>query len=163
MYIYIYIYIYNIYIHIYTYTYIYIIYVYRYIYIYLYIRICICTYIHYTQICIYTYRWTSIKRTCKLCVCLSKNLKWLNKQFKRPLRSDTRPVSRLYDFQVWLQCWRYHYYLLIWRCLSNYDVRYLCAYIKSHRSDVSSVNAVEATFAVTYLCLLFSVGLNFSI
>ena len=41
-----------------------------------------------------------------------------------------------------------------WHCLSNYDVRYLCAYIKSHSSDVSSVNAVEATFAViTYIYL----------
>ena len=111
----------------------------------------------------YIDRWTSIKSTCKLSVCISKNLRWLNEQVKKVLRSDTRPVSRLYDFQVWLQCWRYHYYLLIWRCLSNYDVRYLCAYIKSHRSDVSFVNAVKATFAVIYLCLLFSAGSNFSI
>ena len=87
----------------------------------------------------------------------------MNKQVKRVLRSDTRSVLRLYDFQLWLQWWRYHYYLLFWHCLSNYDVRYLCAYIKSHRRDVSSVNAVEATFAVIYFCLLFSVGLNFSI
>ena len=108
-------------------------------------------------------RSTSIKSTCKLSVCTSRNLRWLNKQVKRVRRSDTRLVSRLYDFQVWLQCWCYHYYLLVWRCLSNYDVRYLCAYIKSHRSDVSSVNAVEATFAVIYLCLLFSTGLNFTI
>ena len=105
-----------------------------------------------------------------LSVCISKNLRWLNsqkskesKQVKRVLRSDTRMVSRFYDFQVWLQCWRYHYCLLIWRCLSNYDIRYLCAYIKSHKSDVSSVNAVEVKFDVIYLCLLFSVGLNFSI
>ena len=87
----------------------------------------------------------------------------MNKQVKRVLRSDTGPVSRLYHFQVWLQCWRYHYYLIIWSCLSNYDVRYLCVYIKSHRSDVSSVNAVEATLAFIYLCLLFRVGLNFTI
>ena len=100
---------------------------------------------------------------CKLSVCISRNLRWLNKQVKRVLRSDIRPVSRLYDFQVWLQCWRYHYHLLIWRCLSIYDARYLCAYIKSNRSNVLSVNAVEATFPVIYLCLLFSVGLNFSI
>ena len=75
--------------------------------------------------------------------------------------SDTRPVSRLYDFQMWLQCWRYHYYLLIWCCLSNYDVRYVYAFIKSHRSGVFfSVNAVEATFAVIYMLFtwLFSVG-----
>ena len=95
-------------------------------------------------------------------ICISKSLRWLNKQVKRALKSDTRPVSRPYDFQVWLQYWRYHYYFLIWLCLSNYDVRYLCAYIKFHRSDVSSMNAMEATFAVIYLCLLFSVGLNFS-
>ena len=112
---------------------------------------------------IYRERWTSVKSACKLSVCISKNLRWLDKRVKKVLRSDTRPVSRLYDFQVWLQCWRYHYYLLVWLCLSNFDVRYLCAYIKSHRSDVSSVNAVEAMFAVIYLCLLFSVGLNFSI
>ena len=115
---------------------------------------------------IYIYNMNQYKKYVET-VCLykweSKNLKWLNKQVKRVLRSDTRPVSRLYDFQVWLQCWRYHYYLLIWRCLSNYGVRYLCAYIKSHRSDVSSVNAVKATLAVIYLCLLFSVDLNFSI
>ena len=37
---------------------------------------------------------------CKLSVCISKNLRWLNEQVKRVLRSDTRPVSRLYDFQV---------------------------------------------------------------
>ena len=110
----------------------------------------------------YIYRWTSIKRTCKLSVCISKNLRWLTKQVKRVLRNDTWLVSRLYDFQVWLQCWRYHYCLLIWRCLSNFEVRYLCAYVKSHRSDVSSANLVEATFAVIYLCLFFSVGLNFS-
>ena len=96
-------------------------------------------------------------------VCISKNLRWLNKQVKRVLRSDTRPVSRLYDFQVWLQCWRCHYYLIIWRCLSNHEVRYLYAYFKSHKRDVSYVNTVEATFAVIYFCLLFSVGLNFSI
>ena len=112
---------------------------------------------------LYLYRWTSIKSAYKLSVCISKNLRWLNKPVKIVLRSDTRPVACLCDFQVWLQCWCYHYYLLIWHCLSNYDVRYLCAYIKSHRSDVSSVNAVEATFAVIYLCLLFSLGLNFSI
>ena len=91
--------------------------------------------------------------------------KWffdINKQAKRVLRSDTRPVSCLYDVQVWLRCWSYHYYLLIWRCLSNY-VRYLCAYIKSNRSDVLSAKKVETTFAVIYLCLFFSVGLNFSI
>ena len=44
-----------------------------------------------------------------------------------------------------------------------YDVRYLCACIKFHRSYVSSVNVVEATFAAFYLCLLFSSGLNFLI
>ena len=49
---------------------------------------------------------------------------------------ETWPVSRVYDFQVWLQCWRYHYYLLIWCCLTNFDVRYLWAYIKSYRDDV---------------------------
>ena len=38
----------------------------------------------------------------------------------------------LYDFQVRLQCWWYHYYLLIRCSLSNYDVTYLFAYIKSH-------------------------------
>ena len=27
---------------------------------------------------------------CKLSVCISKNLRWLNKQVKRVLRSDTR-------------------------------------------------------------------------
>ena len=49
---------------------------------------------------------------------------------------DTRPASRLCNFQLWLQFWHYHYYLLIWRCLSNYGLRYLCAYIKSHWKDV---------------------------
>ena len=109
----------------------------------------------YSTLSLYMCRWTSIESTCNLFVCISKDLRWWNKQVKRVLRSDTRPVSRLSDFQVWLQCWRYHYYLRIWHFLSNYDVRYLCAYIKSHRSDVSSVNAVEAMFAVIYLCLLF--------
>ena len=38
---------------------------------------------------------------------------------------------------MWLKCLCYHYHLLIWRCLSNYDVIYLCAYIiKSHWNDV---------------------------
>ena len=68
----------------------------------------------------------SIKSTCKLSVCLNKNLRWLNEQVKRVLRYLTRPISRLYDFQMRLQCWRYNYHLPIWRCLSNYDVRYLC-------------------------------------
>ena len=45
----------------------------------------------------------------------------------------------------------------------SFDGRYLCAYIKSYRSDAFFVNAVEATFAVIYLCLWFSAGLNFSI
>ena len=80
-------------------------------------------------------------------------VEWTSQKSTKELRIDTRPVS----------CWCYHYYLLIWRCLRNYDVRYLCTYIKSHRSDVSSVNAVEATFAVIYLWLLFSAGLNLSI
>ena len=106
-------------------------------------------------------RWTSIKSTCKLSVCLSKNLRWLNEQFKRVLRSDTRPVSRLNNFQVWLQCWRYHCYLFTWLSLGNFDARHLCAYIISHRSDVSSVNAVEATVAVIYLCLSFSARFKF--
>ena len=44
--------------------------------------------------------YTSIKSTCNLSVCISRNLRWLNKQVKRVLRSDTRPVLRLYDFQV---------------------------------------------------------------
>ena len=96
--------------------------------------------------------------------CISKNLRWLNEQVKRVLRCDTRPVWRLYDFLVWLQCWLYHYYLLIWRCLSNYDVRYY----------VHMLNLIEAMFflwtqwklllfAHIYMCLLFSAGLNFSI
>ena len=126
------------------------------------------------------------------------------------------PVSRLYYFEVWLWCYCYHYYLLIWRCLSNYDVRYLCAHIESHWNDVFLWNwkntgtlphpsvriflrkrtvsadsrliclkiygnclptenlytrkseeipapyTVEATFAIIYLCLLFSAVLNFS-
>ena len=36
-------------------------------------------------------------------VCISKNLRplrWLNEQVKRALRYDTRPVPRLFDFQV---------------------------------------------------------------
>ena len=37
---------------------------------------------------------------CKLSVFTSKNLRWLNEQVKRVLKSDTRPVSRLYDFEV---------------------------------------------------------------
>ena len=53
-----------------------------------------------------------------------------------------------------LRFWRYHFYLLIWRCLSNYDVRYLCAYIKSHKSDFFFANVVEATFAV-FLSVFF--------
>ena len=57
----------------------------------------------------------------KLSVCISKNLRWLNEQSKRVLRYDTRSVSRLYDFQVWLQCWRYHYHLLICLCHRFYD------------------------------------------
>ena len=40
-------------------------------------------------------------------------------------KENTQPVSSLYDFQVWLQCSRYHYYLLIWDCLSSYDVHIL--------------------------------------
>ena len=38
------------------------------------------------------------KYVCVLSVCVSKHLRWFNKQVKRELRSYTRPVSRLYDF-----------------------------------------------------------------
>ena len=41
-----------------------------------------------------------MKSTCKFSACISKNLGWLNEQVKRVLRSDTRSVSRLYDFDV---------------------------------------------------------------
>ena len=34
----------------------------------------------------------------KLSLCVSNNLRWLNEQV-------TRLVSRLCDFQLWLQCW----------------------------------------------------------
>ena len=92
MYKYIYIYIcIHIYVYIYICTCIYI-----YIYIYVYIYICIYLYIHiYMYIYIYIYRWTSIKSTCKLSVCISKNLRWLNKQVKRVLRSDTTGFTSL--------------------------------------------------------------------
>ena len=86
----------------------------------------------------------------------------LNEQVKRELRSDTGPVSSLHNFQGWLECWRYHN-LLIWSCLINYAVRYICSYIKSHGSNVTSVKAAEAMFTVMYLCLVFSTELNFSI
>ena len=49
------------------------------------------------------------KKYAKLSVYISKNLQWLNKQVKRVLRHDTRTVSRLNNFQLWLQSWRYHY------------------------------------------------------
>ena len=71
-------------------------------------------------------------------VCISKNLRCLKKEVKRVLRYDTRPVSRLYKFQMWLQCWRYHYYLLIWHFLSNYEVRYY----------VHILNPIETMFSV---------------
>ena len=81
---------------------------------------------------IWIYRWTSIKSMCKLALCINKNLRWLNKQVKRVLISDKQLISRLYDFQVWLQCWRYNYYLLTWHSLSNYDVRHTHTYIDIH-------------------------------
>ena len=68
-------------------------------------------------------------------VCINKNLRRLNEQVKR-LLSMTHDRFHVYDFQVWLQCWRYHYYLLIWPCLSNCDNRSLYAYIKPHWNDV---------------------------
>ena len=34
-----------------------------------------------------------------ICMHISVRIRWLNK-VKRVLRSDTRPVSRLYDFQA---------------------------------------------------------------
>ena len=46
----------------------------------------------------YIYISSSIKSTCVLSVCVSKHLRWFNKQVKRELRSYTQPVSRLYDF-----------------------------------------------------------------
>ena len=61
--------------------------------------------------------------------------KWTSRKNTK-IRYDTRPISRLYDFQVWLQCLRCHYYLLSRGCLSKYDVRYFRAYIKSHWNDV---------------------------
>ena len=70
---------------------------------------------------------------CKLCFCIkSKNLRWLNEQVKRLLNFNTPAVSPNMDFQVWLQCWCYHYYLLVWCCLGNCDVRHLCGFIASH-------------------------------
>ena len=35
-------------------------------------------------------RYKKIKSTCKLFVCISKNLRWLNEQVKRVLRYDPR-------------------------------------------------------------------------
>ena len=40
------------------------------------------------------------KTTCKLSVCISKNLRWLNEKVKTVPRYETRPVSPLYDLQV---------------------------------------------------------------
>ena len=34
------------------------------------------------------------------------------------------PVSRFFDFQLYLQCWSYHYYLLNWCCLNTFEFRY---------------------------------------
>lgn len=47
-----------------------------------------------------------------------------------------RPTLHLLDFQVYLWCWRYHYYLFIWCCVSTCDARHLCLYIKCSCSIV---------------------------
>ena len=68
------------------------------------------------------YRWASIKSTCKLSVRVSKNLRWLNKQVKRVPRSDTRPVSRLYDF-VYISiyvCICMYIYMYIYVCICSF-------------------------------------------
>ena len=51
------------------------------------------------------------------------------------LRDNARPVSRLSEFQVWLQCRSYHY-ILIWCCPSNYD----------SDIDVHILNLIEKMF-----------------
>ena len=45
-------------------------------------------------------------------------------------------ASDIFNFQVWLRCSRYHYYLLIWRYLSTYGARYLRVYIKFYWKDL---------------------------
>ena len=67
----------------------------------------------------FKYKWISVKSTCKLSVCISKIFDDGMKNKPKVLRYDTRWVSRLYNFQVSFKCWGCHYYLLIWRCLSN--------------------------------------------
>ena len=95
-------------------------------------------------------QWTSIKSTCKLSVCINKNLRWLNEQVKRVQKSTkewhTVCFTRFSSVITMLALPLLFTYLT----LSRYDFRCLCVYISS---DVSSVN----------VCLLFSAGLNFSI
>ena len=100
----------------------YIIYIYVYIYIYIYLSI-------------YIYIREGIYR---------ERCGWINKW-----KENTQPVSHLHDFQVLLQYWRCHYYLLIWRCLSKYHVDTLnlivtmvfCEHCKNYRQFTKSTSA----------------------
>ena len=70
--------------------------------------------------------YTSIKGTCNFSVCISRNLRWLNKQVQKSTKEwYTTGFTSLRFSSVIKICWLYHYYLLIWRCLSNYDIRYM--------------------------------------
>ena len=90
---------------IYIHTYIYVIYIYIYlfyiyIFIYIYIYISFYIYVHRNiYIHIYTDKWTSTESTCKVSACISKNLRWLNKNVNLVLRYNTifREIKRYKD------------------------------------------------------------------
>ena len=89
------------YIYIHTYMLcIYLLYIYIFIYSYIYIYISFYIYVHRNiYIHIYTDKWTSTKSTCKVSACVSKNLRWLNKNVNLVLRYNTifREIKRYKD------------------------------------------------------------------
>ena len=97
-------------------------------YIYIYISTYIYAYIN-------IYKWTSIKSKCKLSVCISNNLRWLNEKVKRVLRYEWHTTgftslrfSSLYKYTyvyIYINIYIYTYiniYIYICICYTNYII-----------------------------------------